>query len=105
MAVGVVWEGLPRLTRLEAFCEGLTRGLCHCIEEAHALVLASNRDVGGLLGIHLKHEMGIPNPVVSIDGIDLREFDFIDVGRLMPHSGAVPVVVKSLVFPDAAERA
>jgi ethanolamine utilization protein EutA len=37
--------------------------------------------------------------VVSIDGIALREFDFVDIGEIIPASGAVPVVVKSLVFP------
>jgi ethanolamine utilization protein EutA len=36
---------------------------------------------------------------VSIDGIVLKEFDFIDIGALLDASGAVPVVIKSLVFP------
>ena len=67
------------------------------------MVLAANRDMGGLLGIHLEHEMGVINPVISIDGIDLREFDFIDIGNLVPRSGAVPVVVKSLIFPDVRQ--
>jgi ethanolamine utilization protein EutA len=39
--------------------------------------------------------------VVSIDGIALKEFDFIDIGELIPASGAVPVVIKSLVFPGS----
>ena len=39
---------------------------------------------------------------VSIDGIELREFDYVDVGELIPSSGAVPVVIKSLVFPGSA---
>ena len=36
---------------------------------------------------------------ISIDGIFLSEFDFIDIGEIIPSSGAVPVVIKSLVFP------
>jgi ethanolamine utilization protein EutA len=39
---------------------------------------------------------------VSIDGIALKEFDFIDIGSLLPASGAVPVVIKSLVFPSSS---
>ena len=62
-------------------------------------MLVSDGDIGGLLGLHLKEEMRLANPVVSIDGIDLREFDYIDIGALIPSSGAVPVVIKSLVFP------
>jgi ethanolamine utilization protein EutA len=40
--------------------------------------------------------------VVSIDGIVLHDFDFIDIGALLETSGAVPVVIKSLVFPASA---
>ena len=40
--------------------------------------------------------------MVSIDGITLQEFDFIDIGALLDTSGAVPVVIKSLVFPTGA---
>jgi ethanolamine utilization protein EutA len=39
---------------------------------------------------------------VSIDGITLKEFDFIDIGAMLELSGAVPVVIKSLVFPSTA---
>ena len=38
-------------------------------------------------------------PVVSVDGIELKEFDYIDIGAMLECSGAVPVVIKSLVFP------
>ncbi len=43
--------------------------------------------------------MGVEAACISIDGIDLMEFDYIDIGALIPSSGAVPVVIKSLVFP------
>ena len=35
-------------------------------------------------------------------GIELVEFDYVDIGALIPSSGAVPVVIKSLVFPGSA---
>ena len=56
----------------------------------------------GLLGIHLHEEMKIDNGVVSIDGLELKDFDFIDIGTMLPASGAVPVVIKSLIFPTTA---
>ena len=59
----------------------------------------SDDDIGGLVGIHLREEMNIGAPVISIDGITLSEFDYIDIGKIIPSSGAVPVVIKSLVFP------
>jgi ethanolamine utilization protein EutA len=66
------------------------------------LVLVGDGDIGGLVGIHCKEEARLAAPVVSIDGIVLKEFDFIDIGALLEASGAVPVVIKSLVFPTSA---
>ena len=57
---------------------------------------------GGLIGVHCRHERKLTNAVISIDGIDVKQFDFIDIGALLPDSGAVPVVIKSLVFPRSA---
>ncbi|HEY4318184.1 MAG TPA: ethanolamine ammonia-lyase reactivating factor EutA [Herbaspirillum sp.] len=39
---------------------------------------------------------------MSIDGIVLKAFDFIDIGAMLETSGAVPVVIKSLVFPTSS---
>jgi ethanolamine utilization protein EutA len=45
--------------------------------------------------------MDFAYPVISIDGIALSEFDDIDIGALTPSSGAVPVVIKSRIFPSS----
>ena len=67
----------------------------------HPLVLVSDGDVGGLLGMHLRGTAGVTGGVVSVDGIDLKEFDFVDIGAMIPGSGAVPLVIKSLLFPKS----
>ena len=46
--------------------------------------------------------MKLKNPIVSIDGLELKEFDYIDIGAILDTSGAVPVVIKSLIFPTTA---
>ena len=99
VALALRWGGSATFRRLEAFCQGVTSAMSHFLDRGDPLVLVSDGDIGGLLGLHLKEEMRLANPVVSIDGIDLREFDYIDIGALIPSSGAVPVVIKSLVFP------
>jgi ethanolamine utilization protein EutA len=35
-----------------------------------------------------------------IDGVTLRDFDYIDLGRIRMPSYTVPVTIKSLVFKD-----
>jgi len=102
VAVFVPWRGSATFQRLDAFCRGLTEGLAAVLADGHPLVLAGDGDLGGLIGIHLREEMQIENAIVSVDGLELKEFDYIDIGTMLPNSGAVPVVIKSLIFPASA---
>ena len=96
------WQGSATFTRLDAFCRGLSLGLATLLARGLPLILVGDGDIGGLIGIHCKEELRLPNAIVSIDGITLKAFDFIDIGALLETSGAVPVVIKSLVFPASA---
>jgi ethanolamine utilization protein EutA len=102
VAVFVPWRGSATFQRLHAFCQGLVDGLAAILADGHPLVLAGDGDVGGLTGIHLREEMQLDNAIVSVDGLELKEFDYIDIGGMLPNSGAVPVVIKSLIFPASA---
>src|SRR4051794_14526408 len=102
VAVFVPWRGSATFQRLDGFCQGVADGLASVLAEGHPLVLAGDGDVGGLMGIHLREEMQFDNAIVSIDGLELKEFDYIDIGAMLPNSGAVPVVIKSLIFPTTA---
>lgn len=96
------WSGSATFARLDGFCRGIKAGLSKVLARGLPLILVGDGDVGGLIGIHCHDETLLPNPIVSIDGIILKEFDFIDIGALLETSGAVPVVIKSLVFPASA---
>ena len=96
------WKGSATFERLDAFCRGIVAGLANELGRGLPLILVGDGDVGGLIGIHCREETRLSNPIVSIDGIALKEFDFIDIGALLETSGAVPVVIKSLVFPGSA---
>ncbi len=99
VAICYRFEGSATFSRLDAFCRGIVEGLAPVLARGHALVLVGDGDVGGLAGIHCHAELKVRQPIVSIDGIALSELDFVDIGALLETSGAVPVVVKSLVFP------
>ena len=45
------------------------------------------------------------NDLLILDGIDLRDFDFVDLGRIRYPSNTVPVTIKSLVFAAAENPA
>ena len=101
IALGFRWKGSASFIRLNQFGEGVKSALEERLNTNQPVILVSDGDIGGLVGIHLREEMKISAPVISIDGITLSEFDYIDIGEIIPSSGAVPVVIKSLVFPSS----
>ena len=101
VAIFIPWQGSATFHRLDDFCKGVASGLEAVLAKGHPIVLAGDGDVGGLVGIHYCEEMKVTNPIVSIDGLELKEFDYIDIGAMLDTSGAVPVVIKSLIFPTS----
>ena len=83
---------LQRRSAIKYHSAGLWANSCCGHPRPHERTLAAARR-------RLREELGARVPVVSIDGLDLKPFDFIDIGEILPASGAVPVVIKSLVFP------
>ena len=102
VAVFVPWRGSATFQRLDDLCRGIRDGLASILAHGHPVVLVGDSDVGGLIGIHFCEEMKLAAPIVSIDGLELKDFDYIDIGAILDTSGAVAVVIKSLVFPENA---
>jgi ethanolamine utilization protein EutA len=56
------------------------------------------------LGMVLREELKIDSEILAIDGIVLRHFDSVDIGRLRMPSRTVPVTIESLFFPAALHK-
>lgn len=106
-AVGLAinWAGTPRYPLLRNIAEGIARGLKNTIANKQPLVLVFANDFGKLIGDIMREEFGVEGQIISIDSIVLQEFDFIDIGEVIRPAFVVPVVVKSLVFPEIAADA
>ncbi len=103
VAVAFQWDGSATFFRLQAFCSGVLEGLKDILAKGHPLVLVNDGDIGGIVGLHFQEELKIASAIISIDGISLNDFDYVDVGSLIPSSGSVPVVIKSLIFPASPQ--
>lgn len=101
VAICFDWLGSASYQRTHAFLKGVTRGLAAILENGHPMVLVCEGDIGRVFGIHAAEELKLDAPIISVDGITLNEFDFIDIGAVLPGTGAVPVVIKSLLFPSS----
>ena len=104
VAIAFHWQGSATFFRLQSFSQGLVQGLKDILDKGHPLVLVNDGDIGGIVGLHFQEELQIPNSIISIDGIALNDFDYIDIGALIQSSGSVPVVIKSLIFPASSQQ-
>jgi ethanolamine utilization protein EutA len=102
IGIAVPWRGMATYDRLDEFSRGILDGLAARADAESTVVLVSDQDVGRLVGGHLCRELGVARPVVSVDCVEVSDFDFVDVGSVLPGTATVPVIIKSLVFPQLA---
>jgi ethanolamine utilization protein EutA len=98
VALAFRWQGDPLHARLRALTDGIHHAIPRTLERRLPVVLLFEGDVGKTIGAMLKQDIGIPNHVVSIDGMTLKEFDYVDIGEVIRPTNVVPVVIKSLLF-------
>jgi len=60
-------------------------------------------DIAQTLGAILREELLVESEILAIDGVMLRDFDYIDLGRIRMPSYTVPVTIKSLVFSESPQ--
>jgi ethanolamine utilization protein EutA len=101
VALALPWQGEPHYGALRALAGGVVGALSSTMVAGHPLVIACVGDVGRSLGGILEEELGVAADLVCIDGLELLELDYIDVGKIIQPAGVVPVVIKSLAFPHA----
>jgi ethanolamine utilization protein EutA (predicted chaperonin) len=98
MAIAFAWHGDPDYARIAAAGRAIMAAVAPDGRRMEPLLLMIDGDVGKTFGQFLRHEAGLAGDLVSIDGVQLQELDFVDVGELISPPGVVPVVIKSLLF-------
>ena len=101
LALAFAWTGEPDHARLLGMARAIRQFAAPDGRRDQALFLMIDGDVAASLGRILREELQLQGPLVSIDGIQLRELDYVDVGELLDPPGVVPVVIKSLIFPGS----
>jgi ethanolamine utilization protein EutA len=98
VALAIRWELGPSYPLIRTLAEGLVQAMKGHIDNGQPLVLVFDADIAKLMGNIIERELIPGAGIISIDGIDLKDFDFIDIGQELPDAKAVPVVIKSLIF-------
>jgi ethanolamine utilization protein EutA len=100
VALALRWQGAPSYERIAALAEGIRAGLKNTIEHKKPVYIMLDGDIAQTLGAILREELLVESEILAIDGVMLRDFDYIDLGRIRMPSYTVPVTIKSLVFSE-----
>ena len=103
VALALRWQGPPSYERVAAFAEGIRHGLANTIERRKPVYIMLDGDIAQTLGAILREELLVESEILAIDGVMLRDFDYIDLGRIRMPSYTVPVTIKSLVFSEGPQ--
>jgi ethanolamine utilization protein EutA len=98
IALAFPFAGDPSHARLHALAAGITAALPSTLAAGLPIVLLIDGDVGKSLGRIIHNEAAPGAHVVALDGVQLKQFDYVDVGRMIDLTNAVPVIIKSLLF-------
>ena len=101
VALALRWHGVPSYERIAAFAEGIRHGLANTIERKQAALHHARRRHRAdarrhpARGTAWSRAKSWPSTACV-----LRDFDYIDLGRIRMPSYTVPVTIKSLVFSE-----
>ena len=93
------WTGEPSYQRLLAAADAVQR-VWQGAGRPLPLVVVFDRDVAASFARVMRSLPEAPGAMVVLDGLDLGELDYLDIGKVIRPAGVVPVVVKSLLFAE-----
>lgn len=104
VALAFAWQGEPLHARLHRLAAGICAGMPKTLDAGRPLILMMDGDVGRTLGQILRRELDVKGDVISVDGLQLKDFDYVDIGEVIRPTNVVPLIIKSLLFsaPEAA---
>jgi ethanolamine utilization protein EutA len=98
LAFAFPWLGDPSHARLHAVAAGIAAALPATLAAGLPIVLLIDGDVGKSLGRIIHNEVAPGAHVIAIDGVQLKQFDYVDIGAMIELTNAVPIIIKSLLF-------
>jgi ethanolamine utilization protein EutA len=98
VALAFPWHGEPLHRRLHALAQGICAALPRSLAAGLPLTLLIDGDIGMSLGRIVRHEVAAGADVIAIDGVQLKQFDYVDIGRLIEITNVAPIIIKSLLF-------
>ena len=84
--------------KVELFAKSIEAALPNSIDNKIPIILIFETDIACSVGNVIRRETGLKTNLLTLDELDLKEGDWIDIGKPLTGNQVFPVTVKSLVF-------
>jgi ethanolamine utilization protein EutA len=98
VAFAFPWQGDPSHARLHAVAAGICAAVPRTLAGRLPLIMLVDGDIAMSLGRIIHNEIAPDANLIAIDGVQLKQFDYVDIGRMIEITNVVPVIIKSLLF-------
>jgi len=99
LALSLTVSGVPNYQSVKRIAAGVAELLKEADDQRCPLYLTLDLDIAKSLGGMLKDEFKIARDIIAVDGIEVGDLDYIDIGECLGITEVIPVTVKSLMFP------
>jgi ethanolamine utilization protein EutA len=99
LALSLTVSGVPDYQSVKRLAEGVAEILKEADDQKCPLYLTLDLDIAKSLGGILKEEFKVARDIIAVDGIEVGDLDYIDIGECLGITEVIPVTVKSLMFP------
>jgi len=99
LALSLSVNGVPDYQSVRRIAEGVAELLKAADDPKCPLYLTLDLDIAKSLGGILKDEFKVARDIIAVDGIEVGDLDYIDIGECLGITEVIPVTVKSLMFP------
>ena len=99
LALSLTVSGIPDYQSVKRIAAGVAEILTDAGDPNCPLYLTLDIDIAKSLGGMLKDEFKVDRDIIAVDGIEVGDLDYIDIGECLGITEVIPVTVKSLMFP------
>jgi ethanolamine utilization protein EutA (predicted chaperonin) len=99
LALSLTVSGVPNYQSVRRIAEGVSEILKEADDPKCPLYLTLDLDIAKSLGGILRDEFKVTRDIIAVDGIEVGDLDYIDIGECLGITEVIPVTVKSLMFP------
>jgi len=103
LALSLSVDGVPDYQSVRRIAEGVVEILKDAEDPDCPLYLTLDLDIAKSLGGILKDELKVRRDIIAVDGIEVGDLDYVDIGECLGITEVIPVTVKSLMFPTSHE--